>query len=83
MPDYNLSYVYVFAFFVVGVGLVSMMMMMSHLIAPRKPTREKLRTYESDFYIFALIFVVFDVEVWACSTRGRRACSCGTDPGLL
>ncbi len=57
MPDYSLSYVYVFAFFVVGA--------------------EKLRTYESGeepigqawgrypthFYVFALLFVVFDVEV--------------------
>ena len=43
MPDYNLSYVYVFAFFVVGAGLVSVMMLLSHLLAPFKPTREKLR----------------------------------------
>lgn len=77
MPDYNLSYVYVLVFFLVGVGFVSMMMMMSHMIAPRKPTREKLKTYESGeepvgqawgrypthFYTFALLFVVFDVEV--------------------
>ncbi|TMB71950.1 MAG: hypothetical protein E6J52_13085 [Chloroflexi bacterium] len=47
MPDYNLSYVYVFAFFVVGAGIVSVMMLLSHLLAPFKPTREKLRTYES------------------------------------
>lgn len=88
MPDYDLSYVYVLAFFVVGAGLVSMMMMMSHMLAPRKPTREKLKTYESGeepvgqawgrypahFYVFALIFVVFDVEAiflfpWAVLLR--------------
>lgn len=88
MPDYNLSYVYVLAFFVAGVGIVSMMMMMSRMLAPRKPTREKLTTYESGeepvgqawgrypthFYVFALIFVVFDVEViflfpWAVLLR--------------
>jgi NADH-quinone oxidoreductase subunit A len=77
VPDYNLSYVYVFAFFVVGAGIVTVMMVLSHLLAPFKPTREKLRTYESGeepvgqawgrypthFYIFALLFVVFDVEV--------------------
>ena len=77
VPDYNLSYVYVFAFFVVGVGVVSGMMLLSHLLAPFKPTREKLRSYESGeepvgqawgrypthFYVFALLFVVFDVEV--------------------
>ena len=77
MPDYNLSYMYVFAFFVVGAAIVSVMMLLSHLLAPWKPTPEKLRTYESGeepvgqawgrypthFYIFALLFVVFDVEV--------------------
>jgi NADH-quinone oxidoreductase subunit A len=77
VPDYNLSYVYVFAFFVVGALIVTAMMVLSHLLAPFKPTREKLRTYESGeeptgqawgrypshFYVFALLFVVFDVEV--------------------
>ena len=77
MPDYNLSYVYVLAFFVVGALIVTGMMLLSHLLAPWKPTREKLGTYESGeeptgqawgrypshFYVFALLFVVFDVEV--------------------
>ena len=77
MPDYNLSYVYVLAFFVVGAGIVVAMMLISPLWAPWKPTTEKLRTYESGeepvgqawgrypthFYVFALLFVVFDVEV--------------------
>ena len=77
VPDYNLSYVYVFAFFVAGALVVTVMMLLSHLLAPFKPTREKLKTYESGeepvgqawgrypthFYVFALLFVVFDVEV--------------------
>jgi len=77
VPDYNLSYVYVFAFLVVGAAIVIGMMALSRLLAPFKRTREKLRTYESGeepvgqawgrypshFYIFALLFVVFDVEV--------------------
>ena len=77
VPDYNLSYVYVFAFFVAGALVVTGMMLLSHLLAPFKPTREKLKTYESGeepvgqawgrypthFYVFALLFVVFDVEV--------------------
>ena len=77
MPDYSLSYVYVFAFFVVGVIFVTALLTLARLIAPRKPTKEKLRTYESGeepigqawgrypthFYVFALLFVVFDVEV--------------------
>ncbi len=88
VPDYNLSYVYVLAFFGAGVGIVAMMMMMSRMLAPRNPTREKLTAYESGeepigqawgrypthFYVFALIFVVFDVEViflfpWAVLLR--------------
>ena len=77
MPDYNLSYFYVLVFFLVGVGFVTVILAASRLIAPRKPSLEKSRTYESGeepigqawsrypshFYIFALLFVVFDVEV--------------------
>ena len=77
MPDYNLSYFYVFAFFIVGAGFVTLLLIASRLLAPRRPTVEKLRTYESGeepvgqawgrypthFYVFALLFVVFDVEV--------------------
>ncbi len=77
VPDYNLSYFYVFAFFAVGAIFVTILLSVSRLIAPRKPSLEKSRTYESGeepvgqawgrypshFYIFALLFVVFDVEV--------------------
>jgi len=77
VPDYNLSYVYVFAFFVAGALVVTVMTQLSHLLAPWKPTKEKLKTYESGeepvgqawgrypthFYVFGLLFVVFDVEV--------------------
>ena len=77
MPDYNLSYVYVLAFFVVGATFVAALLTVARFIAPRKATAEKLRTYESGeepigqawgrypthFYVFALLFVVFDVEV--------------------
>jgi NADH-quinone oxidoreductase subunit A len=77
VPDYSLSYVYVFAFFVVGVVFVTALLTVARLIAPKKATPEKLRTYESGeepvgqawgrypthFYVFALLFVVFDVEV--------------------
>ena len=77
MPDYSLSYFYVFTFFVAGALFVTALLTLSRLVAPRKPTLEKMRTYESGeepigqawgrypthFYIFALLFVVFDVEV--------------------
>ena len=77
VPDYNLSYFYVFAFFLVGAGFVTLLLAVSRLVAPMKPSIEKSRTYESGeepvgqawgrypshFYIFALLFVVFNVEV--------------------
>jgi NADH-quinone oxidoreductase subunit A len=77
VPDYNLSYLYVLTFFVVAAGFVFVLLALARLIAPRKVTVEKQRTYESGeepigqawgrypthFYIFALLFVVFDVEV--------------------
>ncbi len=60
----------------VGVGLVSLLLGISSLLRPRRPTPEKALTYESGvdpvgsgwsqsqirYYIFALLFVMFDVE---------------------
>ena len=77
MPDYSLSYFYVFVFFGTGVIFVAALLLASGMVQPKKKTLEKLRPYESGeepvgvawgrypihFYIFALLFVVFDVEV--------------------
>ncbi len=77
VPDYNLSYFYVFVFFGAGAVFVTALLTVSGLIQPKKRTAEKLRIYESGeepvgpawgrypthFYVFALLFVVFDVEV--------------------
>lgn len=60
------------AFLLMGVTLIA-----ASLLRPKKPNKEKLSTYEcgmetvgdtwvqfrSQYYIFALIFVLFDVEV--------------------
>lgn len=76
LPAYELAYLYVSVFFVVGAAFVVVVMALSRLLAPRRVTPEKLRTYESGeepigqawsrypihFYVFALLFVVFDVE---------------------
>ena len=43
MPDYNLGYFYVFVFFLVGALVVAALMSLSRLVAPRRPTPEKLR----------------------------------------
>ena len=77
MPDYNLSYFYVFVFFGAGAVFVTALLTFSGLVQPKKRTPEKARIYESGeepvgtawgrypihFYVFALLFVVFDVEV--------------------
>jgi NADH-quinone oxidoreductase subunit A len=74
------------------IGLVvltaAMMIVMSHMIGPRRPTEVKAAPYESGipslggtrgrfsvkFYLIALLFVVFDVEMvfmipWAVAFR--------------
>jgi NADH-quinone oxidoreductase subunit A len=67
----------VLVFIVLGAVTVALMLGISRLLAPRKPTKAKLDTYECGevpfgsswvqfnirFYVVALIFIVFDVEV--------------------
>ncbi len=67
----------VLVFLLLGFGFVFISLLIGALIRPKKPNREKLTTYEcgeipvgrgwlnynSRFYIIALIFVIFDVEV--------------------
>jgi NADH-quinone oxidoreductase subunit A len=64
-------------FLITGIILVGMLFFVNRLIAPRKPTFEKLTTYEcgeeptgnawlpfnSRFYVIALVFLLFDVEM--------------------
>ena len=61
----------------VGIILVAVPLLISKLVAPANKTREKLETYECgeevegsawlqfniSFYLIALIFLIFDVEV--------------------
>lgn len=77
-PDrYLVDYFYVAVFLAVGAVIVLAGLVASMLLAPRgHKTRDKLRAYESGeepvggawvqfpvrFYIFALLFVIFDVE---------------------
>jgi NADH-quinone oxidoreductase subunit A len=77
MPDgYLGQYVTIATFAVVGVVLVFGTLALSRLVQPKVPHPEKLTTYESGidpigqgwaqanvrYYIFALLFVIFDVE---------------------
>ncbi len=73
----NSAYLYAGIMLAAGFGFVFVVTTASYLIAPRKRTKEKLQTYESGetpigsawvqyplgFYIFALLFVAFDVDI--------------------
>lgn len=76
----------IFVFILLAVFFVLIAFFLAKLIRPSRPTREKLETYECGenpegspwvrfnlrFYVVALIFIIFDVEVvllfpWALS----------------
>ncbi|MDH7516283.1 MAG: NADH-quinone oxidoreductase subunit A [Bacteroidota bacterium] len=71
------SFGYAFVFFLLGAVLVGGALIAVRLIAPRNRTTEKLMTYECGenpigspwvrfnirFYVIALIFILFDVEL--------------------
>ncbi|CAN5499491.1 NADH-quinone oxidoreductase subunit A [soil metagenome] len=77
MPrDYFSQYITIGIFVLVGLGLVGVTLQLARLVRPNVPTPEKYTTYESGidpigrgwtqtnvrYYIFALLFVIFDVE---------------------
>lgn len=67
----------IFAFFIFSILFVLIGLLTAKLIAPARPTKEKLMTYECGenpigspwvkfnirFYVVALIFLIFDVEI--------------------
>ena len=73
----NLNYLYAGILFAAGFRFVILTTTVANLIAPHSRTKEKLQTYESGetpigsawvqyplgFYIFALLFVAFDVDI--------------------
>ena len=73
----NVAYLYAAIMFAAGFLFVMVTMVASNIIAPSTRTKEKLQTYESGespigsawvqyplgFYIFALLFVAFDVDI--------------------
>ena len=73
----NVAYLYAGILFAAGFLFVIVTMVASNIIAPHARTKEKLQTYESGespigsawvqyplgFYIFALLFVAFDVDI--------------------
>lgn len=92
------DYAYVALFAVIGVVFTVVTLCLSWFVRPSNPSQEKLSTYECaeepvgdahvqfrvGYYVFALIFVIFDVETvfiypWAVALR-RFA---GSGQGLL
>ncbi|HET8844427.1 MAG TPA: NADH-quinone oxidoreductase subunit A [Ktedonobacteraceae bacterium] len=73
----NVSYLYAGILLAAGFVFAMIAAFLGNLLAPRKRTKEKLQTYESGetpigsawvqyplgFYIFALLFVAFDVDI--------------------
>ena len=73
----NIGYLYAGILLAAGFGFVIVAMTLSNILAPHIRTKEKLQTYESGetpvgsawvqyplgFYIFALLFVAFDVDI--------------------
>ncbi len=67
----------IFIFLIIGIVLVSVTFFIAKLVAPNKPNPEKLMSYEcgeephgnswlqfnSRFYVIALVFLLFDVEM--------------------
>ncbi|MGD8455971.1 MAG: NADH-quinone oxidoreductase subunit A [Anaerolineales bacterium] len=71
------NWLFVGLLFIVAAGLPALVIIITRLIAPRKPTPQKLETYECgmetvgdtwvqfkmQYYIYALVFLIFDVEI--------------------
>ncbi|OYD08015.1 NADH-quinone oxidoreductase subunit A [Paludifilum halophilum] len=95
--DYAESYVIVTVFILLGVALPVAALTMGRLLRPHQPTTDKGISYESGvdptgdswiqfnvrYYLFALLFVIFDVETvflypWAVAYNDLR-----TDVGLF
>ncbi len=76
LNQYLNSYMIVFVFLLLGIILPIVALFLGKLLRPAEPSEEKATTYESGiepfhdsrvqfnvrYYIFALLFVIFDVE---------------------
>ena len=76
MSDFLRSYLTVGIFGVLAVGMVVLMLAVGDFLRPKRPQKQKYITYESGvdpidegwsqsnirYYIYALLFVMFDVE---------------------
>jgi NADH-quinone oxidoreductase subunit A len=91
------SYMWVLVFGVVGVGFTVVSLVASWFVRPYNPTGQKRSTYECGempkgsawvqlrpgYYIYMLVFVIFDVEVvfifpWALALKHLKGTSLAT-----
>ena len=96
MSEYFQDYITVAAFALFGIVLVAVTLGVTYLVRPSNPTKEKITTYECGvdpvghgwsqtfvrYYIFGLLFVVFDVEAVFLFPWAIGAESLGV-PGLI
>jgi NADH-quinone oxidoreductase subunit A len=91
MTEYYRNYIAVFVFLVAAVAMCVGILALGKLLRPNHPQPEKYVVYESGsdpiggfgqshirYYIFALLFVIFDVEAvfifpWALNVEGLGA----------
>ena len=89
MTEFYRQYLAVAVFVVAAFGMVGAMLGVARILRPTLPQDEKYITYESGsdplplfgqanvrYYIYALLFVIFDVEavfIFPVGDRGRRA----------
>lgn len=83
------QYLPVLALFVLGAGFAAINLVASRLVSPSRPTEEKLAPYECGivpgreppsrfpvrFYLIAMLFIIFDIEIvflypWAVAHEG-------------
>lgn len=71
------DYGQVFVFLIFAIGFVAIALISAKIVSPKRPTKGKYKTYECGedtvgdtwvkfnirFYITALIFIIFDVEI--------------------
>ncbi len=74
--NYNLNYLFLGVFFLAAMGVPLLPIILARFVAPKKPGQTKNASYECgmetegdtwvqfriQYYLFAILFVVFDVE---------------------
>ena len=74
---YNLDYIFILIFIVIGAGMAIAMYLLSKILSPSSPDTEKLSAYECGFeafddarskfdvkfYLVSILFIIFHLEI--------------------